>query len=44
VIFSSSLAAPFAVSGLTGNTFNIVTSAVVTVAATDAPGSVTATP
>lgn len=41
---AGSLNAPFAVAGLSGNTFNIVLSTAVTAAATDTPGSVTTSP
>ena len=39
-----SLNPPFAVSGLQGNTFNIIVSSAVTATGTVAPGSVTANP
>lgn len=41
---AASLNAPFAVSGLSGNTFNVIVSSAVTVAATDTPGSVSTSP
>ena len=43
-VVTSNLAAPFAVSGLSGNTFNIVVSTAVVAAGTVAPGSVSTAP
>jgi hypothetical protein len=43
-VITASLNAPFAVSGLSGNTFNIVVSSQVTSAGTVAPGSVSSAP